>query len=57
MKKSEIYSLAQIAVITTSCISPEKKQEILRVLIADEDLEKYCEANDAKKAVEELVEE
>lgn len=50
MKKSEIYSLAQIAVITTSCIAPEKKQEILRVLISDEDLAKYCEDRDAEKA-------
>lgn len=56
MKKSEIYSLAQIAVITTSCISVEKKQAILRVLIADEDLAKYCEERDAEKAIEEMIE-
>ena len=54
MKKSEIYSLAQIAVITTSCIAPEKKQEILRVLIGDEDLAKFCEKQETKKDVEEV---
>ena len=43
MKKSEAYNLAQIAVITTSTISPENKLEILRVLIAEENLALYCE--------------
>lgn len=38
MKKSEIYSLAQIAVLTTSCISPEKKVDILKQLFLDEEL-------------------
>lgn len=52
MKKSEIYSLAQIAVITTSCIAPEKKQAILRVLIDDEDLAKFCEEQEEKKNAE-----
>ena len=56
MKKSEIYSLAQIAVITTSCISVEKKQEILRVLIKDEDLAKFCEEKEIEKAIEEMIE-
>ena len=56
MKKSEIYSLAQIAVITTSCISVEKKQEILRVLIADEDLAKFCEEEELRKSIEEMIE-
>lgn len=56
MKKSEIYSLAQIAVITTSCIAPEKKQEILRVLIADEDLAEFCEEKEVEKAIEEMIE-
>lgn len=56
MKKSEIYSLAQIAVITTSCISVEKKQEILRALIKEEDLAKFCEEKELEKAIEEMIE-
>ena len=43
MKKSEIYHLAQIAVITSPCITPENKLEILHVLMMDEDLELYSE--------------
>jgi hypothetical protein len=52
MKKSEVYNLAQIAVIKSQCISPENKVEILRVLIADEDLAKFTEGQKAQ-AVEE----
>lgn len=43
MKKSEAYKLAQIAVISTATIAPESKVEILRVLIADENLALFCE--------------
>lgn len=43
MKKSEAYKLAQIAVISTATIAPESKIEILRILIADENLATYCE--------------
>ncbi len=46
MKKSEIYHLAQIAVVTSPTISPENKLEILRVLIAEENLALYCEKED-----------
>lgn len=52
MKKSEIYSLAQIAVLTTTCIALEKKQAILRVLMDDEDLAKFCEEQEEKKNAE-----
>ena len=49
MKKSEIYHLAQIAVITSPCIAPENKLEVLKTLIGDEDLEKYMEEQATKK--------
>lgn len=43
MKKSEIYKLAQIAVISTATIAPETKIEILRELLERESLELFCE--------------
>ena len=43
MKKSEAYHLAQIAVVQSPNISPENKLEILRTLIAQENLELFCE--------------
>ena len=52
MKKSKLYHLAQIAVVTTACIAPERKLDILRVLIADEDLEKFIEEQVEKKNAE-----
>ena len=51
MKKSEIYHLAQIAVVMTSCIAPEKKIEILHTLMMDEDLQKFAEDQEEKKAL------
>lgn len=53
MKKSEIYNLAQLAVMTNPAIYSAQKLEILRVLMADEDLEKFREAQKEKeKAVD-----
>lgn len=43
MKRSEIYHLAQIAVVQTPSISPEKKLEILKVLSSQEYFEQFCE--------------
>lgn len=43
MKKSELYHLAQIAVVQSPSISPENKLEILRVLTLQEHFEKFCE--------------
>ena len=43
MKKSEQYHLAQIAVVSSACIAPESKLEILETLRAAEDLEKFSE--------------
>lgn len=53
MKKSELYHLAQIAVITSPCIAPETKLEVLKELMDKEDLEIFCEDREAKKAAEE----
>lgn len=50
MKKSELYHLAQIAVITTPCIAPETKVEVLHELIDREDFEIFCEERKAAKA-------
>ena len=49
MKKSEIYHLAQIAVMLTQCIAPENKLEVLKTLMHDEDVEKFVEEREAKK--------
>lgn len=43
MKKSEIYHLAQIAVLNAATIAPENKLEILRELMAKESYSKVCE--------------
>lgn len=52
MKKSELYYLAQITIINSPCIAPERKLETLRLLMADEDSAKYWEEKEAKKAVD-----
>ena len=51
MKKSEAYHLAQLAVTLSPCISPEKKLEVLRVLMEDEDVATFTE--NRKEAAEE----
>lgn len=43
MKKSESIHLAQIAVVQSPAISPENKLEILRTLIAEENLALFCD--------------
>ena len=53
MKKSEMYHLAQIAVLNTPIIAPESKLEILAELIDAEKLELFSEKQKAEKAVEE----
>lgn len=52
MKKSELYHLAQIAVIGSQCIAPETKIEILRELIDKEELEIFCEEREGKNNAE-----
>lgn len=49
MLKSEIYYMAQIAVINSPCIAPERKLETLRVLMENEDVAKFVEKREAKE--------
>ena len=42
MKKSEIYYLAQIAVLAMD-LNPKTKLEILRELMMKQDMEAFCE--------------
>lgn len=50
MKQSEAYNLAQLAVVTSPTIAPEKKLEILKILMDGESFARYCEEEAAKKA-------
>lgn len=43
MKKSEQYHIAQMAVLNSPSISPERKLEIIETLLGDESLAKYRE--------------
>ena len=52
MKKSELYHLAQMAVVTSPGISPEHKIDIIHILAADEGLAKYTEEQEEKKAAD-----
>ena len=49
MKKSEIFHLAQITVVNAPCIAPERKLEVLRVLMENEDVAKFVEEREAKE--------
>lgn len=50
MKKSEIYHLAQVAVVDNLCLlSAEQKLEVLRELIAKQDMEAFCEREAEKE--------
>lgn len=49
MKRSEMYHLAQIAVVQSPSISPENKLHILKTLLAQEHFEKYCEEREEEK--------
>ena len=49
MKKSEIYHLAQIAVVTTATITPEGKLAILDTLMNDEKLALFVEEQEAEE--------
>ena len=57
MKKSEAYNLAQVAVVLSPSIAPEKKLKILRVLMEAEDLELYCEEQEVERVVAEIEKE
>ncbi len=49
MKKSTCFYLAQMAVLGATGIGADDKLEILRVLMAEEDIRKLCEGNEEKK--------
>lgn len=49
MKKSELYHMAQIAIIESQNISPENRVEILKLLLEDESLELYRESKEENK--------
>lgn len=48
MKKSEIYYLAQIAVLQMD-LNPKTRLEVLRELIAKQDMEAFCEREAEKE--------
>lgn len=48
MKKSELYHVAQIAVINSPNIAPETKIGIIKLLIQDESSAKYWEEQEEK---------
>lgn len=52
MKKSEIYHLAQVAVVGTATIAPENKLEMLRELMAQETF--YEMTEDSEEAESEV---
>ena len=49
MKKSEIYHLAQVAVLNTATIAPENKLEIIKELMEGESLALYSESLEEKE--------
>lgn len=49
MEKSEIYKAAQVAVLRDSAMGVITKLEILRELMAKEDVEKFCEKKKEKE--------
>ena len=52
MKKSEIYRLAQGAVVSNTFLDIHGKLEILRELIAQEDMNLFLEKEEEEKANE-----
>lgn len=52
MKKSEIYKMAQIAVLSNTGFNNLTKLEILRELMKEEDLALLCEKQDEKVTAE-----
>ena len=55
MKKSEIFRIAQIAVMQHQGLCSTDKLEVLRELMAREDMEKFIEENAKKVVVSETV--
>lgn len=55
MKKSEIYKIAQQAVVHATFLGIDKKLEILRELMDKEDVALFCEKQEAKEKADEAV--
>ena len=55
MKKSNIYALAQLAVIDSKIITSLDKLAILRVLMKDEDVAAYVEEQAEKENAHENI--
>lgn len=55
MKKSEIYKIAQQAVINSTFVGVDMKLEILRELMDKEDVALFCEKQEAKEKADEAV--
>ena len=55
MKKSELYKLAQQAVLDTAMIPCSVKLEIVRELMDKEDLEKFIEDREEREKANEAV--
>lgn len=53
MKKSDIYHLAQVAVLNTATIAPENKLEILHELMEAESLAQFTERQKEQAGAEE----
>lgn len=53
MKKSEMFRMAQMAVLTADFISNEDKLETIPVLRSEEELQKLVEKREAEKESEE----
>lgn len=55
MKKSEIYYKSQTAVLVCPSLRTADKLEILRVLMMEEDLEKFGEEREEREALNKLM--
>ena len=55
MKKSQIYRLAQMAVVNSLCIPAVDKLEVLRELMDKESLAEYVEKQEEKEIPNEAV--
>lgn len=55
MKKSEMYRVAQIAVLETCQVSAGTKLEILRELMNKEDVAKFVEEQEEKEKANEAL--
>lgn len=55
MKKSEMYKIAMMAVVSSYAIAPDVKVEIVRELMEREDLELYREKKEEEEAEKESI--